>query len=597
MDIEKWMPIPNYEGIYEVSNFGNVKRLSGDVIRRDGYINKVNEKVLSPSWDDGYKVVSLYKKGQGKRIYVHVLVARAFIPNPEGKPYVNHIDGNRGNANEENLEWVTQSENIKHSVIMTPTEEMVEKRTMIPPEEKEIWSQINIKGFENLYEVSNFGNARSLPRIVEDSSGRKRSTPGKVLKPWITSSGKYMVELSNNKKSRSIYLHRLVAEVFIANPDNKPFVSHIDGFTDNNSVFNLKWETYSEISKLKKDSLNAGEKAPEIKTTEEETWRNIEGYDSHYQVSNLGRVRSLDRKLIGKRGGIKEIKGRLMEIKLKKGYSFVRLSKGGVRRNILVHKLVAQAFISNPDNKPIINHINNIKHDNRLENLEWATYKENTQHMVNQFRGNAKAIKQYDLKGEFIKEYPSVTTASNETGVSYLTIIDMFKRKKNMCAGYLWKWADDDTIIEPYKNPREKEVNQYTLSGEFLRSFPSVLAAAEHLQAIEIKTACRSSISKALLGKVNYAYGFQWRYGGDETPLLQLKNRINRIVQLTLDGELIQMHEHIRAAEKYLGLKLGNSGISKCCNGRQKSAHGFKWMKEEDYINLNQQQESQSYIV
>ena len=196
------------------------------------------------------------------------------------------------------------------------------------------------------------------------------------------------------------------------------------------------------------------------------------------QVSNFGRVKSLERVITaGRGGGKRELKGRLMQIKLKKGYSYVKLTKNGKGKNIFVHQLVAQAFISNPENKPIVNHVNNITYDNRVENLEWVTYEENVQHMVSQDRGTAKAVKQYDLEGKFLKEFSSLKKASEETDVNYLTLVDMFKRKKQMCAGYIWKWADDDIEIKPYKDPSEVEVNQYTLSGELLQKFPSIKAA------------------------------------------------------------------------------------------------------------------------
>ncbi|OLS40844.1 NUMOD1 domain-containing DNA-binding protein [Bacillus sp. MRMR6] len=195
-------------------------------------------------------------------------------------------------------------------------------------------------------------------------------------------------------------------------------------------------------------------------------------------------------------------------------------------------------------------------------------------------------MQKFDLNGVFIKEYPSLKEASEDSCVSYLTLVDMFNRKKQMCAGYQWKWTDDYTEMKPYKDPSEIEIIQYTLSGEFLQKFPSIKAAAEHLISHGFEQASPSSISKACIGKVNYAYGFQWRYFGDERPLLNLKKRINRIVQLTMDGDFIKTHKNIRAAEIDLKISINTSGIGKCCSGIQKSAHGFKWIKEHDYLIL-----------
>lgn len=117
---EIFLPVPDYEGIYEISNFGRVKTLE----REYGYINKKGKQVnyklpenfLKPYiTNKGYLKVDLYKEGQRQKLYVHRLVAIAFIPNPEDKPQVNHKDGDRTNANVNNLEWMNNSENNKHA--------------------------------------------------------------------------------------------------------------------------------------------------------------------------------------------------------------------------------------------------------------------------------------------------------------------------------------------------------------------------------------------------------------------------------------------------------------------------------------------------
>lgn len=102
--------IKGYEGLYEIDRRGNVYSIVTTTSRRKGLIKQQDNGI-------GYQRVNLFDvNGKGRKHYVHRLVAQAFIPNPENKPNVNHIDSNVRNNRVENLEWCTQSENIKHSV-------------------------------------------------------------------------------------------------------------------------------------------------------------------------------------------------------------------------------------------------------------------------------------------------------------------------------------------------------------------------------------------------------------------------------------------------------------------------------------------------
>lgn len=102
---EEWRDVVGYEGLYQVSNYGRMKSL----IWNGG-------RLINPCLHTGgYMLVGLYKNGKRKNHFVHVLVAKAFVPNPFIKPQVNHIDGDKTNNQVENLEWVTGSENSRHA--------------------------------------------------------------------------------------------------------------------------------------------------------------------------------------------------------------------------------------------------------------------------------------------------------------------------------------------------------------------------------------------------------------------------------------------------------------------------------------------------
>ena len=187
--------------------------------------------------------------------------------------------------------------------------------------------------------------------------------------------------------------------------------------------------------------------------TVEEIWKDIEGYEGEYQISNFGRVRSLDKKVNVKNNYTAIKHGKILKLHKKLRYKYIMLSSKNVTKMCRVHILVARAFVENPQKKTQVNHINGNKFDNRAENLEWVTPKENLIHAwkneLNK-RCEPKEIFQYDKNGRFIMRYESAKEASRKTGIDHANICRCASGKKyrKTAGGYSWKWGKSLSQLE-----------------------------------------------------------------------------------------------------------------------------------------------------
>lgn len=191
----------------------------------------------------------------------------------------------------------------------------------------------------------------------------------------------------------------------------------------------------------------------------EEIWKPIKGYEGLYEVSSLARVRSLDRNVKSKASlsGYSKVKGRILSQGVaSNGYCMVALYRDKEQKCRTVHSLIADAFIPNPSNFPCINHINGIRTDNRIENLEWVTYSENNYHAVRElgraapWKGkfgkdnpHSKAVQQFTMDGELIAEYVSAKDAARKLKTSQGRISDCCRGEKAHHLGFKWKYIDN----------------------------------------------------------------------------------------------------------------------------------------------------------
>lgn len=241
----------------------------------------------------------------------------------------------------------------------------------------------------------------------------------------------------------------------------------------------------------------------------DEIWKDIEGYKGLYQVSNTGQVRSLNYLHTG------EVKP-LKQDTNKKGYKLVSLSKNGKKKKYLVHRLVAIAFIPNPNDLPIINHKDENPSNNNVNNLEWCTseynnnYGTRTKRASESKKGNSlseetkKKISE-SLKGKHHSEKTKKKISESNKGKILSEehkkkISEKIRGKNN--PNYGKKGKD---------SPRSKPILMYDKEGNFIRRFDCIADANEYLR----KDRTCSAIGECLKGRRKTAYGYVFKYADE----------------------------------------------------------------------------------
>lgn len=222
-----------------------------------------------------------------------------------------------------------------------------------------------------------------------------------------------------------------------------------------------------------------------------------ENKETCYSISDSGEVR-------------KDTTGYILSQSTQQDYKFVTLLIDGKQKRMRVHRLVAETFIKNPKNKPYVNHINGKKDDNNVENLEWVTPSENTQHAVQTGlfqNGRKKAVIQYNLDGEKMMIFESATEAARQTGGSQSKITMCCRRQRETDNDYQWRYADDIQDVKKVQKKfiTGKKVAQCDEEGNILNIYSSFKEAARAVDGTS------SAISRVCSGTNIRHKGYKWK--------------------------------------------------------------------------------------
>jgi len=231
------------------------------------------------------------------------------------------------------------------------------------------------------------------------------------------------------------HVHRLVALIFIDNPNNCPIVNHKDGDKFNNVLTNLEWTTASENRQHAQDNLPR---------------KNPERNEKSVAPLDSIELKWLKGYFITKQGTVYSTRtSRYLKLQLNNnGYHRVSVMIDGKNKLVYVHKLVAEAFLSSPILEQV-NHKNLDRTDNRIENLEYCTTSQNNQHSIDnnpsQYKHLQKKVAQLDIKTcDIINVYNGLKEASRITGINSGSICKVCKGVKPTAGGYKWEYKTND---------------------------------------------------------------------------------------------------------------------------------------------------------
>lgn len=357
---EEWRPIEGYDG-YFVSDRGRIRSSDSQIPNRNGTTRIRRGRILKPSKrKNGELYYNFIKDGKQFPIAVDRLVASVFIPNEESRRYLMHKNGIVDDNDASNLVWITADEAIA-------IESRHQDDNNLPGE---TWKAVD--GWVGFYEISDMGRLRSVAREINSKWGTPCIRSGKLFDLKPDKNGRQHVNLYRDGEPTLAYIDKLVADAFIPSEDGRDFIRHLNG-----DLNDCRLENLERVSSANQYVSNVSQ--PDIDDSDVEEWRPVKGFESTYEVSSLGRLRSLPRHIDAADGRSYDMKGRMISLSPSKanGYVYVNLHQDGKRTRAMVHVLVAEAFLGERLDGMVADHINRLRNDNRASNLRWVTASEN----------------------------------------------------------------------------------------------------------------------------------------------------------------------------------------------------------------------------
>ncbi len=399
------------------------------------------------------------------------------------------------------------------------------------------------------YDVSNLGNI-------------KNNKSGKMLRPCVKS-GYYHISLVNDSNKKNFKVHRLVALLFIENPENKSEVNHKDKNKLNNHLSNLEWMTRREnnihrcqgvkitcnknkvVYRIDMESNEILEKYNSIELAGEWAFKNGYTKTVHNGRNSIGNcvnglskvaykfkweyenkntleneiwkqvvLENVDMKdktyFVSNLGRFKNSYGTIMDNYKVNENGYIRVYI--YNKTYALHRLIALTFIENPENKEQVNHIDGNKLNNCVANLEWTTCSENNLHKFKIGLGNnfTRKIVQYDLEMNKVNEFKSIAEAAKQLNIGKTNINGVLRNINKTAGGFVFKYADDTNIDFSKKITINKNigrsVGQYDIHNNLLHVHKSIAEASR-------KANIHKNNIWAVINNINKTSGgFIWKY-------------------------------------------------------------------------------------